>query len=239
MKYSMADIRASLSHEKKKEDAQFAIYIHRPLSYPITFLFVNIGISAWAASILSAIVAVVGCLMIACPTYSVRWIGIVLINFWAILDCVDGNVARVTKTQSNKGAFMDAESGYMMCAFVYLAFGMAAYHTTKGFLFEENYWFILLGALASISDLLARLIHQKYISVVESKENKDSIIKKSFLGKIRKRISTEIGIAGFVLLGGILAQIFNLYDVLVTFYAVFCFATLLFAIAIYSKKAKG
>lgn len=238
MRYSMADIKASLSHEKKMEDSQFAIYVHRPLSYPLTYLFVNRGVSAWTVSILSAVVAFVGCMLICSSTSWVRWIGIMLINLWAILDCVDGNVARVTKTQSNKGAFMDAESGYMICAFVYLAFGMAAYHTSDAVFIADKSVFIFIGAMASISDLLARLIHQKYVSTVENKESKETEGKKSTIGKLRKRVSTELGIAGFVLVGGIIAQIFNFYSYLVIFYGVFCFLTLLLTVALYSKKAR-
>lgn len=238
MKYSMSDIKASLSHEKKMEDSLFAIYFHRPLSYPLTYLFANRGISAWSVSILSAGVAFIGCMLICSTSYLVRWIGIALINFWAILDCVDGNVARVTKTQSNKGAFMDAESGYIICAFVYLAFGMAAYHTSSDFIFAEKTMYIFVGAMASISDLLARLIHQKYVSTVEIFGNESEDEKQSVLRKLRKSVSTELGIAGFVLIGGILAQIFNLYNILVVFYGCFCSLTLLLTIIIYSKKAK-
>lgn len=238
MKYSMADIRTSLSHEKKMEDSQLAIFVHRPLSYPLTYLLVNIGISAWSVSIISAVIAFAGCMLICLDFYMARWVGIALINFWAVLDCVDGNVARVTKTQSNKGAFMDAESGYIICAFVYLAFGMAASHTNTGLLFSQNWIYIFIGAIASISDLLARLIHQKYVSSVEKMEISDNNIKISKIGKLRKRVSTEVGIAGFVLLGGIIAQIFNLFDFLVVFYGCFCFLTLLATITIYSRKAK-
>ena len=238
MKYTMADIKASLSHEKKMEDSQFAIYVHRPLSYPLTYLFVNRGVSAWTVSILSAVVAFIGCMLICSASYPVRWIGIALINLWAILDCVDGNVARVTKTQSNKGAFMDAESGYMICAFVYLAFGMAAYHTDEIALFPDKVTYLFVGAMASVSDLLARLIHQKYVSTVENFEQKEGSAKQSLLGKIRKRVSTELGIAGFVLIGGIIAQALNLYNILTLFYGCFCFLTLLVTVVLYSRKAR-
>ena len=237
MKYSIRDIQSSLSEEKKKEDSIFAIWFHRPLSYPVTYLFANIGVSAWFVSLLSIFFAVIGCVTLALNSVVLRWIGILLLNIWAILDCVDGNVARVTKTQSNKGAFMDAESGYFVCAFVYLAFGIAAYHTARTEFIADKSIYIFVGAMASISDLLARLIHQKYISTVENKENKEASAKQSSLGKLRKRVSTELGIAGFVLFGGIIAQIFSLYNYLVLFYGAFCFLTLLLTVVVYSRKA--
>lgn len=233
----MKAIRNSLSNEKKKEDSQLAIYVHRPLSYPVTLLFVNMGMSAWTASILSAVVAVAGCVLLSLDSRVLRWLGIILLNFWAVLDCVDGNIARVTKTQSEKGAFMDAESGYMVCAFVYLAFGMAAYRTSALGLFPDKTAFIVIGAVASISDILARLIHQKYVSTVRE-ETKGENVSQSRIGKLRKRVSTELGIAGFVLLGSILAQIFNLFDLLTVFYGAFCLLSLLAVVVLYSKKAK-
>lgn len=239
MKYSIAEIKASLSREKKMEDSLFGIVVHRPLSYPLTYFCVNCKVSAWAVSVVSSIIAFFGCFLICLESYLLRWIGIALLNLWAILDCVDGNVARVTKSQSSKGAFMDAESGYFVCAFVYLSFGIAAFHTTTLTVFPNNYIFIILGAIASISDILSRLIHQKYVSSVDQSEDKRMIDKKTSVLLIRKRVSTELGIAGFVLLGGIIAQIFNLYNVLIIFYSAFCFLTLASTFIIYSLKAKS
>ena len=237
MQYSLQAIRNSLSSEKKKEDSQLAIYIHRPISYPVTYLLVNMGLSAWTVSVFSAFVAFTGCLLICMDSYSMRWVGIILLHFWAVLDCVDGNIARVTKTQSDKGAFMDAESGYMVCAFIYIAFGMAAYHTTITGLFRDNALYIFVGAIASISDVLARLIHQKYVSTVKENSTNENT-KETTLGKLRKRISTELGIAGFVLFGSIVAQVFNLYDILILFYWIFNLLSLLAVFILYSKKAK-
>ena len=238
MNYSMKEIKSSLSNEKKKEDSQLAIYVHRPISYPVTYLFVNMGITAWTASVISAFFAFAGCGLLCMNSYLVRWVGIALLNIWAILDCVDGNIARVTKTQSNKGAFMDAESGYVVYAFVYLAFGMAAYNTSRSYIFDNASLFIFVGAIASISDILARLIHQKYLSVVGVLDSSNGT-SHSRLGKLRKRVSTELGIAGFVLIGGIIAQIFNRYDILTLFYGLYCFTSMVIVIVTYSKKAKN
>lgn len=239
MKYSMKDIRSSISRKKRFEDSILAIIFHRPLSYPVTYLCVNMGVSAWTVSIFSVLVAIAGCVMIGFDSYLLRWIGIVLINTWAILDCVDGNVARVTKTQSDSGAFMDAESGYIMYACVYLALGMAAFYTSPFLIQFNKPLFILVGAIASISDLLARLIHQKYLSSVQKSSETGNVNSQSVFQRLRKRVSTEIGIAGFVIVGTILAQVLCAFDILVCFYGVFNLMMLIVTLTIYSKKARG
>lgn len=238
MKYSMTDIKSSLSHKKRFEDSLFSIVVHRPLSYPITYVFANAGVSAWTTSVLSLFVALIGCGLIGIDSYYSRWIGIALINLWAVLDCVDGNIARVTKTQSEKGSFMDAESGYMICAFVYLSFGMAAYNTRSCVMEIPKHLFIVLGAIASICDILARLVHQKYSTTVHMNPKGITSDEKSSFDRLRKRISTEFGVTGLVLIGAIVAQVLNSYDIIVCFYALFNMLMLSGTIVIYSMKAK-
>jgi phosphatidylglycerophosphate synthase len=89
-------------------------------------------------------------------------VGVVLINLWIVLDCCDGNIARVTKKSSYMGEFIDAVSGYVICAFNFLAIGLAAYNRSTLLFGEKNVWLVVIGAVACISNLFARLIYQKY-----------------------------------------------------------------------------
>ncbi|MBR3099235.1 MAG: CDP-alcohol phosphatidyltransferase family protein [Clostridia bacterium] len=241
IKYSMQQIRESLPKEKNKGDSLWVQYVARNISYPFTFLFINIGLSAWQVSVLSILVAFMACFAFCINNDVVRWVGVILIHFWMICDCVDGNIARVKKTTGPMGEFIDAQSGYIISAFCYFGLGVAAFYTTR---FSQYSTLLLtLGSIASIANILSRLIHQKYtVAQINSNggknevqiEEKDS----SSFQSLRRRIGKEIGLSGMFMILVVLCQIFKIYDYVTVFYFLFCMVSLLVVIARYSIKAK-
>ncbi|MPM94148.1 hypothetical protein SDC9_141292 [bioreactor metagenome] len=158
--YTMRDILASYTPEKRHSTSFWAKVFSRPLSFLLTYLLINIGFSANVVSVVSIFVALAASLfLILGPDFF--WVGIVLFLFWDVLDCTDGNIARVKKQSSVAGEYLDAVSGYTAPAFIYLAVGVAAYYTTD-YLHHYEFVFIILGAVASISDILSRIIYQKF-----------------------------------------------------------------------------
>jgi glycerol-3-phosphate cytidylyltransferase len=158
---------------------------------------------------------------------------------WLVMDCVDGNIARVKKQSSKMGEFIDAFSGYYLCAFVYLSIGLAAFHSSK-ILLIDNYIFIILGAIASISDILARLIHSKYLNYTTSSTSltpNATANKKSF-SYIRLRIEKELGISGLFMPFLIVALIFNIFDIMLLFYLAFSMGGLFITSLYYALKSK-
>ena len=240
MKYTMQQIKDSLPNDKKKGDSLIALYIARPLSYPCTLFFVNCGASAWLVSMISVFIAVIGCLCFWADNSIIRWIGCFLVFFWSVLDCVDGNVARVTKSSSEMGSFMDAESGYVISALIYLSFGIAASKTKGMILFDNRSVLIIIGACASICDILARLIHQRYTvsKIMAHKMVKEDEGNDSTFTKLRKKISAEVGIAGFVIIAGIIGELFKVYDIVTCVYCVYSIVSCILVITVYSLKAR-
>lgn len=244
MKYSMREIKQSLSAEKNKDDSYWAQFVVRKISWPFTYILVNAGMSAWTASMLSIVIAVISCTLLCFDSEVLRWIGVIGIEMWLVMDAVDGNIARVRKTASPMGEFIDAESGYFMSAFVYFSLGMAAYFTSSFLPEEWRFLWIVFGAVASISNILPRLIHQKYIAVVlnADMEQKDFMKKterkKGALQFIRRRIGKELGLSGLFMPLLIFGQIFKIYDWICVFYLLFSFAALAGTTLMYSIKAK-
>lgn len=240
-KYSMQQIKDSLPKKKNKGDSLWVQYIARNVSYPFTYIFINLGLSAWDVSVLSILIALLACFSFCINSDIARWGGVILIHFWMICDCVDGNIARVKKTTGPMGEFIDAQSGYIISAFCYFGLGVAAFYTTQ--YREYAILLIALGGISSISNILSRLIHQKYtVAKIKMNNGEDEVQKeeqeKLSFQSLRRRIGKEVGLSGMFMVLVILCQVFKIYDYVTMFYFLFCVLSLLVVIARYSLKAK-
>lgn len=244
--YSLRTITESLPKKKNSKSSLWVKLVVRKLSFIFTFIFINCGSSAWTASIISVFTAVLGSAFIAVDNMVFRIIGVILIELWLVLDCVDGNIARVKKTSSEMGEFIDALSGYYVTGFVYFAVGFAAYNTTKIFA-DHAFLMVVLGGISTVAGLLARIIHQKYtyslMVINQSGESKkalpeNEVENKKSLQYLRSRLDKELGISGLFMPFLIVASIFNLYDIFTVFYFLFQAAGLLAVTAYYSLKAR-
>jgi len=231
---TIANVRLSYTGDKREEEKEdlWVYYVVRGISFYPTWLFLKLGISANQTSYISILVALAGCSFLSLGAYSFRVFGALLINFWIVLDCVDGNIARYKRTISEYGQFMDALCGYFLNAILFLSAGIGAYTQPEpllgfiGTIFAINMngdIFIVLGAWASISIILSRLIFHKFINVssnIESSNNKfgtESLkSSKSFLYLITHNI---VSFSGFLLPGLLFAVIFRLLSLFVLFYA--------------------
>lgn len=245
--YPLKEIIKSLPKKKNSKSSLWVKLVVRKLSFLFTYIFINLGCSAWGASVISVLVALAGSLCFAVDNSIYRIIGVCLIEFWLILDCVDGNIARVKKTSSEMGEFVDALSGYYVTGFVYFFVGIAAYYTTNIFS-NHAFLLIILGGVSTISGLLARIIHQKYtysIMVINQEKMtqhaeipENSVENKNSIQYIRSRVDKEIGISGFFMPFLIVSLIFNLFDLFTIFYCCFQCCGLIATTAYYALKAR-
>jgi|GEM_PF-900826 len=169
--WTLQDLRSSLPAEKNRSDAYWTRWVLRPLSYPISWLFLQWGWSANAVSYLSAVVAILGGVLLSLPYFRFQVVGAILLNLFAVLDCADGNVARITGTTGPWGAWADALGGYVAYVAALLGAGMAAEVTAvtqpqsflclPEFVWPQGGW-VFLGALAASANLLMRLTYQQY-----------------------------------------------------------------------------
>ena len=246
MRYKYKEIKLSLSKKKNNRSSLWVRFWVRKFSFPVTYLFINSGWSANMVSILSWIVIFIAALLLCVNNFLCMLLGVVLTNFWLVLDCVDGNIARVKKTKTLMGDFYDAIAGYGPFSFTMLAIGMAAYNTTFIFSQEYRFLFVFIGALAAISNIYMRLIHQKYMNcyfVGKKKLNeldditlKDTEDKKSF-SYIREQIDKNIGVSGLFMPWLIIALVTNTFDIMIIFYFLYSFVSFLTISFVYSKKA--
>lgn len=245
MKYTFKDVVNS--YPKTHTESVWTKLTVRPLSFPIAWILVNIGCSAWLASVLSIFVAVASCVCFCLPFLWSRIVGICLIVLWQILDCVDGTIARTTKKTSTMGEFIDAQSGYTIMAFIFFAVGVSAFYTSV--LIPEEYGFLLIiiGAVSSVSNTLARLINAKYnycstikefkttgsIEVVSADEKPTSLF-----GKIRIFFDFHLGLVGIFVPLLVFAEIFNFYDIVTIGYCAYSLTGFLATSLLFAIKSK-
>lgn len=196
-KPSLAEIAASLSIEKRKADGPWTRLILRPLSYPSAWLFIRLGFSPNAVTYLSALLCVAGFACLAAGPELAAWIGFGLFFLFGILDCVDGNMARVLKRTGPWGEWVDALGGYIAYATMLLAIGVAADASVGPMLpgtglalpWPAGGW-TLVGGVAAAANLLMRAVFQNY-RVVRGSADRGGV-------GGEKRLSETIGITGFL-----------------------------------------
>lgn len=242
MKYTTKYFKESFPEWKKNKDCIITKHIYRPLSFFLASIAANLGISANAISYASAVVALCACFMFLLRGTVFHIIGSVLMIVWLIMDCVDGNIARSVQKKPF-GEFADSISSYMLVGFMGTFMSIAAYFEGGLIIEKGNPWIIFIGALASSSDTMMRLIYQKYKNT-ERKLADDGIIKleddfrsqNSDPKNIMTIIDREFGL-GIIPEIALICSIFHVLDIVVIY--CFCYYGMAFIAStlIYVRKA--
>ena len=106
----------------------------------IGLLFSKIGISPNAWTILSLVPALAGLYLLF---YGNLFLGLVFFVISAFIDIIDGNVARVTKSVSNLGAFMDGVIDRYVEFALYIGLWFFLLNA-QPIIFPMGFWIILL-----------------------------------------------------------------------------------------------
>lgn len=246
MKYSMYDITSSLTKKKNSRSSLWVQLWVRKASFPLTYLFINTGWSANQVSILSWFLIFFAAVCLCINIFWWMLSGVILTNFWLVLDCVDGNIARVKKNKTFMGDFFDAVAGYGPFSFTTLAIGVAAYNTTYIIPEEFRVWLIALGGFAAMCNLYMRLIHQKYLTCFFAAEKslgeldkitlKDTEDKKSF-AYIREQIDKNLGVSGLFMPWLFIALFTKTFDIMLFAYSFYYILSFLAICFLYCKKA--
>lgn len=213
-KNSLRTINASYPLAKWRADPVWTKLILRPLALPVTWLALKLGLSANQVTYLSIFCVLMGTVFLTLGSRPYAIWGAVLFNLWAILDCVDGNVARMRGTASKYGELIDAFGGYVAYAFVFLAAGMAAENARDSIPeYFNGVNFAMVGALASISNLTMRIMNKQYVMLIGPNMYD--------LDSDQRRRSRELGLTG-VLMPALFAGVFlGLTHWLVIFYSAY------------------
>lgn len=247
-KYTYQEIKQSLTKRKNRRSSLWVQFWVRKASFPATYLFINAGWTANMVSVLSWIVIFMAAVLLSINNFNCMLWGVILTNFWLVLDCVDGNIARVKQVKTFMGDFFDAVAGYGPFSFTTIGLGMAAYHTT--FLFPEKYKFflILIGGIGATANIYMRLVHQKYqncffaakkiLNELDEITLADTEDKRSF-AYIREQIDKNIGVAGLFMPWLFVALFTSTFDVMVICYTLYYVLSFLMICLLYCRRASA
>jgi phosphatidylglycerophosphate synthase len=184
-RYSLREIRVSLPPEKVKQDGLWTRFVLRPVSFPVTWAALRLGFSACAVSYLSAVLSVAGGILFSFPGYWIPAAGALLLNVFSVLDCVDGNIARVRGKAGPWGSWADAITGFIAYTAVFFSSGV--------YLYLRSGWHPVLFAagLTSSANLLARVAYQMYKNI-EGETAHGSV-------SFERKLAENAGITGFLM----------------------------------------
>jgi phosphatidylglycerophosphate synthase len=161
-RYTLADVRASYTEEKRREEWHgdwMSALLYRPISFWLTPLLLNLKISASQvtsfALLISLALPFIAWKAGACAHTTVAILAIAFV----ILDCVDGNIARVTKTASKSGHYLDFLTDLIFRVGLYAAVGILADREADSLAWMDRqaFAFGLLAALIMIVGRLSRV----------------------------------------------------------------------------------
>ena len=113
-------------------DTRLDIVLHRRLSRPVSRTAVGLGIGPNPITVASGVVGLAAAAAFALSTPSALIAGLLLYVFAVVLDHADGEVARLTMSESALGEWLDAVIDTVVHTTLVLALGVAAGHLSGG-----------------------------------------------------------------------------------------------------------
>lgn len=134
-------------------------YFNRRLSRWFTRLFLAIGMSPNSITILATGIGLVSAAVFGIGTYNAGIVAALLFQLAAIIDCSDGEVARLTFTESPFGAWLDIAMDNIVHMAIFAGVAAGLYVTRVG---QDHAWITLvLGAAAVLGNGISFLLVEK------------------------------------------------------------------------------
>lgn len=129
---------------------------YRPIGFRIARLLKGTGITPNMVTVISIFVGAAVGFFFYHDDLSYNICGVLLLIFANILDCVDGQLARLTGIKSAIGRILDGAAGDIWFASIYVAFALRLSHD------YGTHWFFALAVVSGISHLVQANITDYY-----------------------------------------------------------------------------
>lgn len=148
------EYEASLKSIETENAVDQAFY--RPIGFRIARMLRGTGITPNMVTVVSIFVGAAVGFMFYHDDLVYNICGILLLVFANILDCVDGQLARLTGIKSAIGRILDGFAGDIWFASIYIGFALCLSHD------YGTYWFFALAVLSGLSHLVQANITDYY-----------------------------------------------------------------------------
>ncbi len=158
-RYTIKDVRASYGPEKAREEWYgdwMSALVYRPVSFWITPPLLNLSVSASQVTVFALLIALVLPFAALMAGEAAHFSVAVLAIAFLILDCVDGNIARVTATASKSGHYLDFLTDIVFRVTLYAAVGILAGRETSSLSWMDGQA-LMLSLLAALIAIVGRL----------------------------------------------------------------------------------
>ena len=159
---------------KKKDCIVMSQY--RKLSIRITMHIYRTGILPWHITRITLGIGLIGAWFFLLGEWIWLIAGAILLQLSFLLDCVDGEIARINKTGSAFGAWLDARVDYFTVACI---IGAAA---TGQFFLNDNTIFLTIGIIALINFSMVSSVISTRIAYVERSDLTPVIGNRRYIG---------------------------------------------------------
>jgi phosphatidylglycerophosphate synthase len=121
------ETRVLLERSNRPDDGFYSTYVLRRASKPVTTLALRLGLSPNRISLMSLVIGLSAAACFATGSWWGLLVGALLMQASLVVDCVDGEVARFTRSFSQLGAWLDASTDRVKeyAAYAGLALGSA------------------------------------------------------------------------------------------------------------------
>lgn len=208
--------------EKKRKEEFWNLWVTiavRPLSILCTVPFTKTKVKPTTITKWSVFANLIGFFLVAfAQNMTMSLFGWLFFFIWAVLDGVDGNLARSTNQCSPMGDLWDTMGGYAAMVLIYFSAGISAFYDNTLFSFCDSSWMLILGGATAVFSIFPRLVmHKKKSSNIEDKSVKAISDKQNFsLSKIAAM--NLISPSGFMQVIFLLCIVFHVLNFFIIFY---------------------
>ncbi len=168
------------------------LYFYRPIGFRIACMLRNTRITPNMVTVLSIFVgAGTGFLFYFSNNFIYTILGVLLLVFANILDCVDGQLARLSGIKSEIGRILDGLAGDIWFAVIYVGLALRLTH------FYGTAWFFVLALLSGLSHFLQasvtdyyKTLHLYFVSKEKGKEFQGAQQVKAQRKMMKKKVSS-------------------------------------------------
>lgn len=207
---------------KKRAKEKFNFWVAlvvRPLSIIFTIPLLKTSIKPTTITKWSILASFIGFfLLILSNDLMIKIVGWFFYFIWAILDGVDGNVARCKDQCSNIGELWDATGGYLTMILIYFSAGIIAYNDINIYDFCGIHNYIILGGATSLFSIFPRLVLQKKKSQNVNSDVVNKLTDKSHFGLKQILVMNLVSASGFLQVVFLLSLITHVMNFFILIY---------------------